>query len=340
MKATGYEVFKYQLPLTEPLTLKDTQIQTREGLLICFSDAAGNRGWGDCAPLPAFSAESLADAQEQIMTTLATRRAWQVGIIDTDDLLPSVEFALETAMLNLHAESQQGTLAQVLSEQAIDGIDLNGLVDGAAEGEDRGFAAMKMKVARGSVADDVARVLTAREQLGPDIPLFVDANRGWSEEDARQFYAEVSAADLLYIEEPTPEPWTLEGLPVALDESLLQHVPEEIAAWSNVVGYVLKPTVIGGFSTCWAWADQAQVLGLNVTVSAAFESGVGLWNLANMAAALPAGRSFAGLDTGSRLAEDVLSPRFPLEHSRVRVDTPFSQQFTINTTNLDRIAHG
>jgi L-alanine-DL-glutamate epimerase-like enolase superfamily enzyme len=42
-----------------------------------------------------------------------------------------------------------------------------------------GFPAVKIKVGRASVQDDVERIKACREVLGPDIPLFLDANNAW-----------------------------------------------------------------------------------------------------------------------------------------------------------------
>jgi L-alanine-DL-glutamate epimerase-like enolase superfamily enzyme len=42
-----------------------------------------------------------------------------------------------------------------------------------------GFPAVKIKVGRVSVQEDVERIKACREVLGPDIPLYLDANNAW-----------------------------------------------------------------------------------------------------------------------------------------------------------------
>ncbi len=44
---------------------------------------------------------------------------------------------------------------------------------------DTGFRAVKMKVGRLSPKEDAARIRAAREAIGPDVPLFLDANNAW-----------------------------------------------------------------------------------------------------------------------------------------------------------------
>ena len=48
----------------------------------------------------------------------------------------------------------------------------------------KGFRAIKMKVGRERLAEDVERVAAMRELLGPDVPLMVDANMRWSADQA------------------------------------------------------------------------------------------------------------------------------------------------------------
>ena len=42
-----------------------------------------------------------------------------------------------------------------------------------------GLRAVKMKVGRVSTGEDVERIRAAREAVGPDVPLFLDANNAW-----------------------------------------------------------------------------------------------------------------------------------------------------------------
>src|SRR5882724_10305658 len=68
------------------------------------------------------------------------------------------------------------------------GIDLDFPLDALLRQTDdnlaRGFRAIKMKVGRPSLQDDVARVRAMRAHLGPEFPLMVDANMRWSVDEA------------------------------------------------------------------------------------------------------------------------------------------------------------
>ena len=67
----------------------------------------------------------------------------------------------------------------------------------------KGFRAIKMKVGRPRLAEDVSRVKAVRELIGPDIPLMVDVNMGWTAEQAIQGTRAFADHGVFWLEEPT-----------------------------------------------------------------------------------------------------------------------------------------
>ncbi|MEZ0471683.1 L-fuconate dehydratase [Luteimonas salinilitoris] len=65
-----------------------------------------------------------------------------------------------------------------------------------------GFRTIKIKVGL-NVEDDVRRCRIAREAIGPDIALAVDANQRWDVGDAIAWMRRLASFDLAWIEEPT-----------------------------------------------------------------------------------------------------------------------------------------
>ncbi len=118
MKPDGVRLYRYHLPLSEPLQLKGTTLRHREGLLVELASDGGAVGWGEAAPLPGFSRENLDEAAEQLRD-LATRVIGSGVTVDALrpegsfagelDLLatsPSTRFGLELALWNLYAAHQ------------------------------------------------------------------------------------------------------------------------------------------------------------------------------------------------------------------------------------------
>jgi L-alanine-DL-glutamate epimerase-like enolase superfamily enzyme len=65
-----------------------------------------------------------------------------------------------------------------------------------------GYKAVKMKVGGAPLVEDVSRVRAAREAIGPDIGLMVDANNAWNATEAIRFGRAVERYDVSWFEEP------------------------------------------------------------------------------------------------------------------------------------------
>ncbi|GAA1029127.1 enolase C-terminal domain-like protein [Virgisporangium ochraceum] len=82
------------------------------------------------------------------------------------------------------------------------GYDDEKLVRLCREAVSDGYRLIKIKVG-GNLADDVRRVRLAREAVGPEIHIAVDANQIWGVPEAISWMRELSAFDPYWIEEPT-----------------------------------------------------------------------------------------------------------------------------------------
>jgi L-fuconate dehydratase len=70
------------------------------------------------------------------------------------------------------------------------------------EAVDEGFGQIKLKVG-GDLEDDVRRLRIARDVVGPDVRIAVDANQRWDVADAIAWVKELAPFDLAWVEEPT-----------------------------------------------------------------------------------------------------------------------------------------
>jgi L-alanine-DL-glutamate epimerase-like enolase superfamily enzyme len=158
------------------------------------------------------------------------------------------------------------------------GIDLDFPLDALLRQTDenlaRGFRAIKMKVGRPRLPDDVERVRAMRRHLGPEVPLMVDANMRWSADEAIRAARALAGLDVYWLEEPTiPDDVAGHvrivregGLPVATGENLhtLHEFTQMIAA-----GGVTFPepdvTNCGGVTVFMKVAHLAEAFNLPVT---------------------------------------------------------------------------
>lgn len=151
----------------------------------------------------------------------------------------------------------------------------------AAAGE--GFDAAKIKIGR-SVENDLHRVKTAREELGPDADLMVDYNGNYTPTQAIRSVKEIKPYDITWVEEPVP-PENYEGyqrirnavdIPLAAGEAHFGRFEFTRLIQDGVVD-IVQPNLgrCGGFSEAKYIARTATTQ--NVTVRPhVWNSGVGI----------------------------------------------------------------
>lgn len=129
----------------------------------------------------------------------------------------------------------------------------------------QGYRAVKIKVGRPTLAEDDERVAAARDALGPDRELLLDANEAWTLDEAVRRMAVLEAHRPSWIEEPLHAD-DIEGhahlrrrtsVPIALGESLF--TPADFLAYLREEAVdILQPDVarIGGITR---WLDVARL---------------------------------------------------------------------------------
>jgi O-succinylbenzoate synthase len=194
-----------------------------------------------------------------------------------------------------------------------------------------GCRTAKVKVAeagapfRDRLVEDVARVRAVREALGRTGKLRIDANAGWSVEQAFEALTALGEFGLEYAEQPCAslEEMALlrrrlaaAGTPVLLaaDESVRKaEDPLRVAGLEAADVVVVKVAPLSGVRRA---LEVAQACGLPVVVSSALDTSVGLAAGTALAAALPDLPHACGLGTAALLAADVSAdPLLPVDGS-------------------------
>ncbi len=199
---------------------------------------------------------------------------------------------------------------------AVDGVTAHRIVT------DGGCTTAKVKVAEQgqSLAEDEARLEAVRDALGPRGAVRIDANGGWSVDEAVAAVRRLdrAAGGLEYVEQPCA---TVEELaqvrrrvdvPVAADESIRRAGdPYRVRDLGAADVAVLKVQPLGGVRACLRIAEE---IGMPVVVSSALETSVGIAAGVALAAALPALPHACGLATVQLLEDDVTAePLLPVQ---------------------------
>ena len=158
------------------------------------------------------------------------------------------------------------------------GIDLEFPLDALLRQTDdnlaKGFRAIKMKVGRPRLSEDVARVRAMREHLGTDFPLMADANMRWTVDEAIRAARAFRDSNLVWLEEPTiPDDVAGHarivrdgGVPIATGENL--HTLHEFKQMIEAGGVTFpEPDVTncGGITVFMKVAHLAEAYNLPLT---------------------------------------------------------------------------
>lgn len=196
-----------------------------------------------------------------------------------------------------------------------------------------GCTTAKVKVAeRGqSLAEDVDRVAAVREVMGSGGFVRVDANGGWSVDDAASAIAALAPYGLEYVEQPCATVEELVDLRkrlshngidvrIAADESIRKaEDPLRVARLGAADVAVVKVAPLGGVTAALRIATDA---GLPTVVSSAIDSSVGISAGVALAAALPELPFACGLGTLELMAGDVVTNSLVPQAGSVAIQRP------------------
>jgi L-fuconate dehydratase len=131
----------------------------------------------------------------------------------------------------------------------------------AKEAVAEGFTQIKLKVGA-SLDDDIRRVRLARETVGPDIRIAVDANQRWDVAEAIDWVGQLAPYDIAWIEEPTSPDDVLGHAAIA--EAV---APVPVATGEHVQNRVVFKQLLQARAVDVVQIDAARVAGVNENIA-------------------------------------------------------------------------
>jgi len=313
MKINGLDVWSITMRLTEPYTIAYESVDEATNIFIRIKTGGGIVGYGCAAPDSEVTGETTRSASDFIDSAV---RYHLMGkdplefrhILDEIGRItpraPSCLAAVDMALLDILGKVAGLPLFRLLgspryriaTSATIGILPTDQAILRARHWVGQGFTSLKIKGGI-DVLMDIERVLAVRETVGEAIDLSLDANQGYTPEQAMRFIRETKKARLAFLEQPTPRGdlelmgyvSSLTDMPIMADESLLTLADAaDIARHGIADMYNVKIMKVGGIIASAEIGALARAFGIGVMTGCTDEAAIGIAAGLHFALATPA----------------------------------------------------
>ena len=308
---------------------------TRQSYYVTLSDdnVPGIVGIGECATLPDLSCDAMPPKEYERILKGFCDDLCQSGKIDKEAMrpYPSMLFGLETAKRQLD-NGGRIDLFNTPFGRGEEGITINGLIWMGTFDEmfqrleaklKAGFHCVKLKIGAIDFEKELRLIQHIRQHFSrKEVELRVDANGGFTPDNAMQRLEALAKYDIHSIEQPIRQHQWKEmarlcknsPLPIALDEELIgvYDLTEKNQLLDTIQPQymILKPSLHGGISGTREWIKLAKERGIGSWMTSALESNIGLNAIAQLTADIygPHITMAQGLGTGQLFSDNIPMP--------------------------------
>ena len=290
-------------------------------------------GVGECATLPDLSCDAMPPNEYERKLRTFCDEYESTGVIDYEAMrtYPSMLFGLETAVAQFNAKGSLNFFNTPFG-RGEEGIPINGLVWMGTFEEmferleaklKAGFRCIKIKIGAIDFDRELQLIRHIRSTFSRnDVELRVDANGGFTPEEALSRMEALVQYDIHSIEQPIKQhQWTemarlctTTPLPIGLDEERIgvneRQKKIELLDTIRPQYIVLKPSLHGGMAGTEEWIQLARKRNIGSWITSALESNVGLNAIAQLTASIYGTniRHAQGLGTGQLFADNIEMP--------------------------------
>lgn len=245
MKITFTEIYKFKIPMV-PFTIATGTMHFAQNVLIKIHTDEGITGLGECSAFPMIVGETQTSCYHHAKDFAAFWKgknplAIAERLKELDDIIAgnyTIKSAFDIALYDIAAKAAQLPLYAFLGgkQKAIEsdltiGIDSpEKMAEQAFAFKEQGVRMIKVKLGK-DPATDIKRIELIRNKIGPDIKLRIDANQGWSKEEALPVLQSLAHYDIEFCEQPMhkyyddclPALCAASPIPIMADESVFTH---------------------------------------------------------------------------------------------------------------------
>jgi o-succinylbenzoate synthase len=301
--------------------------KSRDSWFIFISDGE-TTGIGECPPLPGLSIDFSENFEKNLDRICEDFNNDCLDLYTGLNDFPSVKFGFETATKDLFYGGQR----KIFDNDFFSGIEkikINGLIwmgsieymeNQVKEKLNNGFNCLKFKIGALENDSELEIISKLREKYSAsELEIRVDANGAYSPEKAKRVIDKLAKLKVHSIEQPVMAGKIKEmadicnssPIAIALDEELIgkKTIEEKVDLLDEIKPHylILKPALLGGFSSSDEWISIAEKKGIGWWATSALESSIGLNAIAqwvsNYDIFLP-----QGLGTGMIYTNNIESP--------------------------------
>ena len=262
------------VPFREPFTTAAGPVRARDLVLLRVEEDDGFIGYGEAAPFEPYDGVSVANVARVLQERM------------TPTAYPQVHAADEMAFLDLEGKRLGVPLAEPRTSTVRVNFTLAGatpedVASSAAAAYAQGYDCFKLKV---GFPDDEARVAAARDAIGPQALLRLDANAAWTTHEALRKIDLLAGYGLEFVEQPCLSLDDLAAVrrqtevKVAADECVQSAADVLEAARAEACDIVsIKLAPMGGISAARTAIEAARQSGIEPYISSTLD---GPWGIA------------------------------------------------------------
>jgi len=343
MKITNIQTKVLKAPLKNPFITSLRRVDTLEDLVVIIECDDGSVGYGEGAPTPQITGETLGSMVatiEYIKPHLIGREIEEFEtILNTIHSLivknTTAKSALEIALYELKAKSEKlplyrmlgGTQTKFSTDITISMGEIDKMITDCHSAVVLGYDTLKIKIGD-NPQKDVERVVAIHDALDKRIKLRLDANQGWSAQESVTLLHALEKQDIIaeFIEQPVAAD-DIEGLkyikervqtPLLADESIFSLKDARRLLEMQAIDYVnIKLAKTAGISQALQLADLSQSFGVKCMIGCMLEGPISVAAGVHVASAKADIITMLDLDAVSLLASHPVTTSIKFEESTI-----------------------
>ncbi|WP_423147780.1 mandelate racemase/muconate lactonizing enzyme family protein [Rubrolithibacter danxiaensis] len=319
MKIVKTEIYRFSIAM-EPFEIATGTMNFAQNIFIRVYTDEGFYGVGECSAFPMITGE-----MQNTCITLAKDFAllWKgKDPLEIASRLQELDFyiaynttiksAFDMALFDISAKAEAKPLYQLLNgtKRKIKTditIGLSSATDMATKAlrlKNQGAEILKIKLGK-NPKEDIERIKAIRNAIGSEIPLRIDANQGWTYDEAVVVLQSLESQNIEFCEQPMhvhyddllPALKILSPIPIMADESCCNHHDARKLIKSNSCDYInIKLAKSGGIAEALKIHETASNAGIACMIGGMLESRIALSAKVHLAYACP-NIHFFDLDT-------------------------------------------